>query len=132
MDSDQMSSLAAAAKAALPPDQFEIFAAIMSAVDRVQNERNRLAHWVWGTCPELPDRLLLANPEILKVQKIRVKEHTTKVMKQTTRLREHAEGAKKGWADRPARELAELLISIGEDLALDFALMVEESTNDMS
>jgi hypothetical protein len=62
----QMSAMRAAAKAVLSPELFETFAAVMFAVDCVQNDRNRLAHWVWGTSPELPDRLLLVNPESLK------------------------------------------------------------------
>jgi hypothetical protein len=71
----QMNAVNAAAEAVLSYDQSEIFAAAMLAVDSVQLDRNRLAHWVWGTSPELPDCLLLVNPEVLKVQEIRMEEH---------------------------------------------------------
>jgi hypothetical protein len=62
----QMSAIQAAAKVALPIDQFEVFTAAMLVTDIVQKDRNRLAHWIWGTCPELPDRLLLADPDHLR------------------------------------------------------------------
>lgn len=49
----------------------------MSVLDCVQKDRNRLAHWVWGTCPELP--LLLANPESLKAREIQREETLARV-----------------------------------------------------
>ena len=127
----QMSAVKTAAKAALPSDQFKILDAVVSAIECVQKDRNRLAHWIWGTCPELPGRLLLADPETLKAQDIRIAEHITKVKKSKSRLMEHAGEVEKNFADSPARKMAKVLISMKEDLALDFALMVEEETADI-
>lgn len=62
----QMSATQAAAKAALPTDQFIVFTAAMLVAEKVQKDRNRLAHGIWGTCPELQDRLLIADPDHLK------------------------------------------------------------------
>lgn len=62
----QERAIEAAAEAALPESQLEIFLAVMSVTDIVQKDRHRLAHWIWGTCPELPEHLLLANPDTFK------------------------------------------------------------------
>ena len=45
----QVSAVKAAARAAIPIDQFEIFATAISAIDSVKKDRDRLAHWIWGT-----------------------------------------------------------------------------------
>lgn len=71
----QLSAVGAAAQSVLSSEEFETFTAVMSAVGKVQTDRNRLAHWVWGTCPELPDCLLLVKPESLKAQETRFVEH---------------------------------------------------------
>ncbi len=67
----QMGALEAAAKAALSPNEFDVFRAAISMTDSVQTPRNHLAHWIWGTCEQLPDALLLAEP---KAQKDRERE----------------------------------------------------------
>jgi len=67
----ELFALDAAAKAALSPDDFDVFRAAISMTGRVQTPRNHLAHWIWGTCKELPDALLLAEP---KAQKDRERE----------------------------------------------------------
>jgi hypothetical protein len=59
----QMRAIEAAARAALSPDVFDVFDAAASVVDSVQADRNRLAHWIWGSCDALPDALLLADPK---------------------------------------------------------------------
>ena len=62
----QLGALEAAAKAALTPIEFDIFRAGMDVTDRVQTPRNHLAHWIWGSCPELPDALCVAEPKRAK------------------------------------------------------------------
>ena len=62
----QMGALEAAAKAALSPNDFEVFCAAISMIESVQTPRNHLAHWIWGTCEQLPDALLLAEPKAQK------------------------------------------------------------------
>lgn len=46
------------------PDQGErdIIMALLKAYERASKVRNRVAHWVWGHSPDLPDAVLLANP----------------------------------------------------------------------
>jgi len=63
----QLDALEAAAKAA----RFDVFRAAISMTDSVRRARNHLAHWIWGTCKQLPDALLLAEP---KAQKDRERE----------------------------------------------------------
>jgi hypothetical protein len=70
----QTSALMAAAKAKLTEDEFAVFKAALGALDCIKNDRHRLAHWLWGTCPELPDHLLLVNPEHLRQRDIRREE----------------------------------------------------------
>ena len=67
----QLFALEAAAKAALSPNDFDVFSAAISMTGRVQTPRNHLAHWIWGSCEQLPDALLLAEP---KAQKDRERE----------------------------------------------------------
>ena len=67
----QLDALEAAAKAALSPNEFDVFRAAISMTDSVRRARNHLAHWIWGTCKQLPDALLLAEP---KAQKDRERE----------------------------------------------------------
>jgi hypothetical protein len=40
-----------------------LLAAVMSAIEWVANDRNRLAHWAWATSEALRDHLLLVDPE---------------------------------------------------------------------
>jgi hypothetical protein len=62
----QMGALQAAAKAALSADDFDVFCAAISMTESVRTPRNHLAHWIWGTCEQLPDALLLAEPKAQK------------------------------------------------------------------
>lgn len=71
----QNRALDAAAKAALPDDDYQIFEAAISVVDSSQTPRNHLAHWSWGVCKERPDLLALADPKMLSTRDIRVFKH---------------------------------------------------------
>lgn len=62
----QSVALEASAKAALSIEDFEIFKAAVSAANKVQTPRNHLAHWTWGLCRELPDVLVLFDPQMLR------------------------------------------------------------------
>jgi hypothetical protein len=62
----QIGALRAAAKAALSADDFDVFCAAINVIDSVQTPRNHLAHWIWGSCEQLPDALLLAEPKAQK------------------------------------------------------------------
>jgi hypothetical protein len=57
----------AAADVSLSEDDLELFNAVSNVVDSIYKQRNKIAHWLWGYCAELPpDSLLLANPATLK------------------------------------------------------------------
>jgi hypothetical protein len=67
-----LGALQAAAKAALAPDDFDVFLAAIAVSDRVQTPRNHLAHWAWGGCRQRHDLLVLANPKMLRDRNSRV------------------------------------------------------------
>lgn len=46
----------------LSPDNLKLLRAIIKVSESAQKDRDKLAHWVWGTSPQLPDALLLADP----------------------------------------------------------------------
>ena len=53
----------AAGQAKLSPDDYDLLEVIMRvAVAPVMRQRDKLAHWSWGTCAELPDDLILQAP----------------------------------------------------------------------
>ena len=54
----QNKALEAAAKSALQPEHYQVFLAVISAIESAQSARNRLAHWMWGSCKERPDLLI--------------------------------------------------------------------------
>ncbi len=68
----QNSALQAAAKAALSPDQFDVFQAALSTAESAATPRNHLAHWIWGGCEQRPDLLALFDPKMVKERDFRV------------------------------------------------------------
>jgi hypothetical protein len=59
----QLRMLEAAIAAKLPVGQSEVaLAIILEFVRPAMKERDRLAHWVWGYSPDLPDALLITPP----------------------------------------------------------------------
>lgn len=44
------------------PDLRDAILAALDVYKGASKTRNRLVHWIWGHCPELPDAVLLANP----------------------------------------------------------------------
>jgi hypothetical protein len=62
--SSQRKMIMAAAKAKLPPEHFDVLTAVMTAsVAPVMKQRDKLAHWCWGHAPELPNDLLICEPD---------------------------------------------------------------------
>jgi hypothetical protein len=68
----QNSALQAAAKAALSPDDFDIFQAALSTAESAATPRHHLAHWIWGGCKQRPELLALADPKMIKQRDFRV------------------------------------------------------------
>jgi hypothetical protein len=58
-----MTALSAAAEIKLQQEFKDVFQAVMTLVRRVAKDRNKLAHWCWATSQEMPDALLLVEPE---------------------------------------------------------------------
>jgi hypothetical protein len=48
----------------LPEGQRHLLRALMAIAATNQRSRDRLAHWIWGDCIELPQALLLLNPKV--------------------------------------------------------------------
>jgi len=58
----QFDMLKALARETLAPAQLPIFEAAMRLVRRFGRQRDRIAHWLWAYSPDLPDALLLIDP----------------------------------------------------------------------
>lgn len=69
-DSTKRAALNAAAGAVLTDPQLEVFEAVIKTATSAQKPRHKIAHWIWGSCSELPTALLLANPAYLRRQDI--------------------------------------------------------------
>lgn len=44
------------------PDELMALRAILALAKTNEKERNKIAHWVWGECPQLQDAVLLVDP----------------------------------------------------------------------
>lgn len=63
--SNREKMILAAAKTALSPEDFERFRAVYTIYRRCLDSRNKLAHWIWGSCNLVPEGLLLVDPRYL-------------------------------------------------------------------
>ena len=52
----------------LQPLHQQLYAAIAGVMKSREKARNKLAHWVWGYTPDVPDAVLLADPKALALQ----------------------------------------------------------------
>ncbi len=60
----QLRLIDAAAEASLPTEYYNAISVLLTAIVRpATKERDRLAHWTWGYSDELPEALLIAEPE---------------------------------------------------------------------
>lgn len=97
--SNKRAMILAAAKSSLDPADFEMLEAISSVV-RIQTDlRNKLAHWIWGSCEQISNALLLADPRYL--------------------LR-HARGRQQKWQRRGFSTTIEEHMDIIESMKFDF------------
>jgi hypothetical protein len=67
-DGARKNAVAALAARKLDAQHQRIFSAILKVMGRRYRERNKLAHWVWGYSPQLPDALLLADPRAIALR----------------------------------------------------------------
>ena len=57
------------AKRKLPADHVILLRAIIKIIKSGQKERDKLAHWIWGTSENIPDAILLADPRAIPLTK---------------------------------------------------------------
>lgn len=65
IQSAKSAAINAAAAVKLSEQEKALLRAILALVKSHQKSRDKIAHWIWGTAPQLPDALLLANPKDL-------------------------------------------------------------------
>lgn len=53
----------------LSPENLKLLRAVIKITKSAQKERDKLAHWIWGLSPQLPDALLLSDPRNLDCTK---------------------------------------------------------------
>lgn len=59
----QIKMLMAAAEHTVPQEESDILAAVLAAHARpAAKDRDKLAHWCWGSSPDFPEALLLTDP----------------------------------------------------------------------
>lgn len=61
--------LRGAALAALSRPEIDLLDKINTIAKSCQKDRDKLAHWFWGVCPEIADGLVAVNPKFLIVQR---------------------------------------------------------------
>ncbi len=61
----QQQAIRAVARLALNEGLDDILEAILSLYGAAAKDRNKIAHWVWGITPDLPDRALVVEPSVL-------------------------------------------------------------------
>lgn len=71
-------ALNAVAKISLSIEEYELYIVIMQIAAGVRDERNKIAHWVWGHAPKIPDGVLLIDPIKLVKYDVEAKIYATK------------------------------------------------------
>ncbi|HXZ00542.1 MAG TPA: hypothetical protein VEI03_11115 [Stellaceae bacterium] len=62
----QMAVLEAAAKVALSPNNLRVLNALIWLCKRAGAHRHKVAHWLWGDSQDLPNRLILVDPDAIR------------------------------------------------------------------
>jgi hypothetical protein len=62
-DNTRDAMLRAAADVVLSPRDNELFTAVRAVATTVLKLRHKLAHWTWGSSPDVSDALLICNPK---------------------------------------------------------------------
>lgn len=62
-DTTREAMLTAAAEAVLTTDEKELFIALRAVARSSLKLRHKVAHWVWGWSPDVPDALLICDPK---------------------------------------------------------------------
>ena len=66
--SARQAALNAAAKSAYQANEegYQVYAAVTGAAFSTGKKRHKVAHWLWGRCANMPDALLLADPDAVR------------------------------------------------------------------
>jgi hypothetical protein len=76
----QRSVFRAVAEVALPGHELEIFEAIFSIYSTAAKERNKIVHWVWGHSPQIPDGVLLCDPDVLMDYRVKIEQYKIRIL----------------------------------------------------
>jgi hypothetical protein len=71
----QKDAIRAVARLALDEEQNDVLEAILKLYATAAKERNKIAHWVWGSTPELPGKALLVEPSYLALYHAEYREY---------------------------------------------------------
>jgi hypothetical protein len=69
IQSAKIAMINAVARRKLDPRYCELLSDIISVAKSSQKTRDKLAHWIWGFSPELPNAFLLVNPKDWETRK---------------------------------------------------------------
>ena len=72
--STQITAIQAAGNVALSGEDLNYFNASLAVSRSISKKRHKLAHWVWGNSPQVPDALLLGDPDHMFEQGINVQQ----------------------------------------------------------
>ncbi len=61
----QKAALRAIAEFEIPMPERDVLDALFSQLATVAKDRNKVAHWIWGSSPDLPDGVLLTDPKAM-------------------------------------------------------------------
>ena len=78
----QFQVIKSTANSVLTGEALEVFSATMGVVESVQPERNRLAHWLWGSSPQVPEGLLLIDPVYARDMNVRREKYQREFIKE--------------------------------------------------
>jgi hypothetical protein len=65
--SAKSAAITALAERKLTPDNLNLLRVLIRVTKTAQKDRDKLAHWIWGSSDQLPDALLLADPRSLEL-----------------------------------------------------------------
>lgn len=71
-------ALAAAAKEALPNEDYLLLQAVLKVIKPSRDQRNEFAHYGWAWSDDVPDSFLLINPSVVVHQEVKWRDYVEK------------------------------------------------------
>lgn len=78
--SAKRTAVRAAAKTVLEDKVYTEFATILEMIKTAAKDRNKIAHWIWGHSPQIPDGLLLCHPETMTEFQLAIEKYTSSIL----------------------------------------------------